>query len=64
MKRMIVAAVLLVSTVSVFAADVKSEARNDQEKERSKNVEPGSFGMFPFPYGHIWAVMGLGDSYL
>jgi intracellular sulfur oxidation DsrE/DsrF family protein len=33
MKRMIVAAVLLVSTVSVFAADVKSEV-NTKEKLR------------------------------
>lgn len=32
MKRMIMAAVLLVSTVSVFAADVKSEVSNDQKK--------------------------------
>jgi hypothetical protein len=36
MKRMIVAAVLLVSTVSVFAADVKSEGKNDQKKEEIK----------------------------
>jgi hypothetical protein len=36
MKRMIVAAALLVSTVSVFAADVKSEGRNDQKKKEVK----------------------------
>jgi len=36
MKRMIVAAVLLVSTVSVFAADVKSDGRNDQVKKETK----------------------------
>ena len=32
MKRMIMAAMLLVSTVSVFAADVKSDKRKDQDK--------------------------------
>jgi hypothetical protein len=36
MKRIIVAAVLLVSTVSVFAADVKSEGKNDQRKTEIK----------------------------
>ena len=35
MKRMIMAAVLLVSTVSVFAADVKSEGKNDQKKKEA-----------------------------
>jgi hypothetical protein len=36
MKRMIVAAALLLSTVSVFAADVKSEGRNVQKKKEVK----------------------------
>ena len=36
MKRMIVAAVLLVSTVSVFAADVKCEGKDDQKKKEIK----------------------------
>jgi hypothetical protein len=38
MKRMIMAAVLLVSTVSVFAADVrKGEVKIDQRIERQKD---------------------------
>jgi hypothetical protein len=36
MKRMIMAAMLLVSTVSVFAADVKSEGRKDEKKKEVK----------------------------
>jgi hypothetical protein len=36
MKRMIMAVLLLVSTVSVFAADVKSEGKKDQVKTEIK----------------------------
>ncbi len=40
MKRMIIAAVLLVSTVSVFATDVrKGEVKNDQLIERKIDQE-------------------------
>ena len=36
MKRMIMAAMLLVSTVSVFAADVKSEGKKDEKTTEAK----------------------------